>query len=294
MRASDFSISSMRNIFSERDNSRPNALVAALFPHLNTHPHLMPLSLAPFNFRSFTLQPPSIPTVSDFSSAARAIRSYISDFLHSCHTFFSLPYELTLQECDLRRQDLEKIRDERATALGELVGRRDELIEALETRTATTKAHIVFLQRIDEIIIGRHSDEMATDSSLSLLTSLSTTASETLPRHSSLHHDHLHSHSLVRPSRLTLIWPRLLIVPPLTLFVARELYASRDTLVSTVQDAWETIKGFWRSWLVEPIKEILKTVRTGGDEGVIVQKESIAADMKVSQLFLLALPCSVV
>lgn len=236
----------------------------------------MPLSLAPLKLRAFSLQSPSIPTASDFAFTIQAIRTYISNFFESCYTFISLPFELTRQECNLRRKHLEKLRDERAEALGELLLRRDLLDKTLRTHSDT----IDFLQSLNEVISGR-SLEVSLGPTPPLLTFISRTASETLPRHLSLHRDYLRTQSLLRPSRLTLLWPRLLIVPPLTLFAARELYASRDSLTNMAADAWETIKAFWRGWLVEPVKDIVRTVRTGSDDGVIVQKESIAADMQV-------------
>lgn len=266
----------MRNILSERDSSRPNTLVTTLFPHLNTHPHLMPLSLAPLKLRAFSLQSPSIPTASDFAFTIQAIRTYISNFFESCYTFISLPFELTRQECNLRRKQLEKLRDERAEALGELLLRRDLLDKTLRTHSDT----VDFLQSLNEVISGQ-SLEASLGPTPPLLTFISRTASETLPRHLSLHRGYLRTQSLLRPSRLTLLWPRLLIVPPLALFVARELYASRDSLTNMAVDAWGTIKAFWGGWLVEPVKDIVRTVRTGSDDGVIVQKESIAADMQV-------------
>jgi hypothetical protein len=41
------------------------------------------------------------------------------------------------------------------------------------------------------------------------------------------------------------------------------------------------LKGFWRGWLVEPLTEIAKTVRAGGEGSIIVQKGSIDADLQV-------------
>jgi nuclear-control-of-ATPase protein 2 len=54
-------------------------------------------------------------------------------------------------------------------------------------------------------------------------------------------------------------------------------------------EAKETVEGFIKNSLIEPLKEILKTVRTGGEDGVIVRKEGVAADLEVNSLFLLSL-----
>jgi nuclear-control-of-ATPase protein 2 len=70
----------------------------------------------------------------------------------------------------------------------------------------------------------------------------------------------------------------------LTLYAVQQISASQDTLISLAKDAWETMKGFWRGWLVEPLTEIAKTVRTGGEGSIIVQKGSIDADLQVCYL----------
>ena len=74
---------------------------------------------------------------------------------------------------------------------------------------------------------------------------------------------------------------RLLVLPPLTLYAIQRISASQDTLLSLAKDAWETLKGFWRGWLVDPLVDIAKTVRTGGEGSIIVQRGSIDADLQV-------------
>jgi nuclear-control-of-ATPase protein 2 len=65
------------------------------------------------------------------------------------------------------------------------------------------------------------------------------------------------------------------------LYAIQRIGASKDTLLSLAKDAWETVKGFWQGWLVEPLADIVKTVRTGGEDSIIVQKGSIEADLQV-------------
>jgi nuclear-control-of-ATPase protein 2 len=92
----------------------------------------------------------------------------------------------------------------------------------------------------------------------------------------------MQSHNLNRPSRLTLIWPRLLILPPLSVYLLRAAYRSRASLAEMANEAVETLEGFFTDWLLEPVKGIIKTIRAGGEEGVIVTKQGVAADMDVS------------
>ena len=66
------------------------------------------------------------------------------------------------------------------------------------------------------------------------------------------------------------------------LYAIRTAYASRATLEELARDSLETIKGFWEDWVLEPLRGIARTVRAGRDDGVIVTKESVRADLDVS------------
>ena len=48
------------------------------------------------------------------------------------------------------------------------------------------------------------------------------------------------------------------------------------------KEAVYTIRGFWDGWLLGPLKDIVKTVRTTDEDGVIVTKQSVQADLDVS------------
>jgi nuclear-control-of-ATPase protein 2 len=174
--------------------------------------------------------------------------------------------------------ELERIRDERAEALGELTSKHDDISRTLRNDLDERAA---FLQVIDQVLVGQRADTTKLGSPSSLLDALATTSSKVLPMHTSLHKEDLRTYSLLRPSRLIRIWPRLLVLPPLSLYAIQRISASQDTLLSLAKDAWETLKGFWRGWLVEPLVDITKTVRTGGEGSIIVQKGSIDADLQV-------------
>jgi len=174
--------------------------------------------------------------------------------------------------------ELERLRDERAEALGELTSKHENLARTLQK---DLDERVEFLQVMSKLLVGKHANIAQLGPSASLLDALVITSSEVLPTHSSLHKERLRSYSLLRPSRLARIWPRILVLPPLTLYAIQRISASQDTLLSLAKDAWETLKGFWRGWLVEPIADIIKTVRAGGEGSIIVQKGSIDADLQV-------------
>ena len=52
-------------------------------------------------------------------------------------------------------------------------------------------------------------------------------------------------------------------------------------------EGYETVEGFVWGWLMEPLMGVLRTVRTGGEDGVIVRKEGVTADFDVSSFFTL-------
>jgi nuclear-control-of-ATPase protein 2 len=197
-----------------------------------------------------------------------------------------LPLQLTSQEIRAKRLELERIRDERAETLGELMNKHDHLSRTLQENLDERAA---FLEVMSQALVGRHADIAQLGLSTSLLDALVTTSSKVLPMHASLHQEDLRAYSLLRPSRLVRIWPRLLVLPPLTLYTIQRIGASQDTLLSLAKDARETLKGFWQGWLVEPLAEIAKTVRAGGEGSIIIQKGSIGADLEVFTYYLRSL-----
>ena len=89
---------------------------------------------------------------------------------------------------------------------------------------------------------------------------------------------------LERPSNLVLAWPKLVLGPPLLLYGFKLLYSSRMSLQEVAKDAQNTLLGLWQGWLIDPLKDVLRTVRTGGEGSIIVQREAVAADLAVSEL----------
>ncbi|TFY83106.1 hypothetical protein EWM64_g910 [Hericium alpestre] len=280
---SAFAITSLRGFFSGTNIGHPNSLAALLFPHLHRHPHAMPLSFASFKISAFSLQPPPLfPSTSDVVSGMNTLSGALTDFYYSLLAAVALPVELTRQEVKVKRQELQHIRDERAEVLGELVDKREQLERALldEKSGSADERQLSFLHELDQTIADRAGDATLTGPPPSLVATLAYVSSTLLPQHTADHAEHLRTHGLLKPSRLVLLWPRLVLLPPLGLYAIKQLYASQDSLIAMGQDAWATVKGFWRGWLVEPMKDMVKTVRAGGDEGMIVSKESVDADLQ--------------
>ncbi|KAI9443379.1 NCA2-domain-containing protein [Lactarius indigo] len=277
--------SSIRGLLS-RDTGRPGSIIARIFPHLHTHPGLVPPPLVPFGTYSLSLRSTSTTPSNIVASGFRVLRHTFSLVAHYLVHFVTLPVQLANHEIHAKRLELERIRNERAEALGELTSKRDDLSRALRKDLNECTA---FLQVISQVLIGQTVDTTQFGLDVSLRYALTATSSKVVPIHMSLHRENMHTHSLIRPSRFVRIWPRLLVLPPLILYAVRRVSASQDTLFSLADDAWDTLKGFWRGWLVEPLTEIAKTVRTGGEGGIIVQEGSMGADLQSLERMALSL-----
>ncbi|KAJ6486110.1 NCA2-domain-containing protein [Mycena vitilis] len=191
-------------------------------------------------------------------------------YLQSIWSAALLPFDLTWEECRHKRKKLEKLRDERAEQLGHLAQLRlspasgdafpSRLVACISEKPSLPRDNVEHVQHISSTL---------------------------LPSHIAEHNNTIQQ--LGRPSRLTRIWPTLLILPPVTLYTLRTLYASRASIMDMALEAKETLEGFIKNSLLDPLKEILKTVRTGGEDGVIVRKQGVAADLDSLERMTLAL-----
>jgi nuclear-control-of-ATPase protein 2 len=265
---STFSPFFLRNLFPSpsKFTLRPGALTTAFFPHLKNQTSL---ALA-------VLIPP--PAISHENSTASMLSSYLS----LTGRLLTLPLELTRQECRYNRKSLETIRDQRAASLGQLAKLR-----SIINGTGTAKQYKSFLCGIVQVLslttesVVKQSDATHVELLLKLSTSL-------LPSLSSFHASSLNSSStssfssILRPGPLVLFWPHLLVLPPLSLYFYRSHTYWVPALLDLARDAKETLRGFLMGWLIEPLKEVLRTIR--GDEGQgggIVRTENVRADLEV-------------
>jgi nuclear control of ATPase protein 2 len=198
---------------------------------------------------------------------------------NSFYTTLTLPVELARHECRHKLKKLEEIRDNRSYVLGQLLGLREYLASSLTTTSTEERAERLqsFVKMFRGAVDRREDYEGNADPTEYSLMLVSTI----LPKHTMSHQDDVKRDGLQRPSRLTLVWPKLVFLPPIALLAARWAYHSKDSLRQTALDAVDTLKGFWEDWLLGPLKDVVKTVRAGSDEGVIITKESVKADLEV-------------
>lgn len=248
-----------------------------MFPHL----HQYPLS-------SFSATP--VKQVQPRPQATHVLMRLWDELLKWHHAILStvtLPIELTRQECRLKRRELERIRDERAEALGSLSEMRLSLQDSFDTGAKRShSASESGIERYSPLIdtLQRKLDGKPTQlgirpGSVERLLDLSM---KILPGHRQKNLTVFTEDKLRRPSNLVLAWPKMVLGPPLLLFGFRLLYTSRTSLRDVAKDAWNTLLGLWRGWFIDPLKDVLTTVRTGGEDSIIVQKGAVAADLAVS------------
>ena len=118
------------------------------------------------------------------------------------------------------------------------------------------------------------------DFSLSTLQSFNSNA---FACHHEQHIVQLKSKGILRPSRLNLIWPKLILGPPVLIYTASRLYQPKGSLLELARETREALKGFLVDSIIEPLKGVLDTVGSK-DRIMIVSKEGVDVDFDVSLL----------
>ncbi|KIK80373.1 hypothetical protein PAXRUDRAFT_833560 [Paxillus rubicundulus Ve08.2h10] len=270
---STFHPSSLQVLFSTGSRLQPNAFVTTLFPHLVVGPSLTLTRLPPGGVFYGDAQR-SVYNIADI------LHNSVRRFVHGVISTIFLPLQLSRDECRLKRQEHEMIRNDRAEILGRLLGMRPHLVQALGVRNGGSSTESVpnpnfllgFVASLGSATLVQLSGQNVLSDFMEFYKAIFVT-------HKVEHESYLDSHDLRRPSRMTLLWPRLLLLPPLTLYCVKTLYASRATLTDLALDTLETAHNLVTDWLMEPLRGVFKTIRAGGEEGVIVRREAVSADL---------------
>jgi nuclear control of ATPase protein 2 len=224
-----------------------------------------------------------------------AVRSILYPHLQNIRrpSMFSInsPLQWTRQECTFKRRELEKLRNDRAGILGELTELRqslDALLSESGEEGSMDDKFAWLMMRISSILLQKESPEdlaSLPDETMRMPMLMNNLAFKSLSSVNVLHRQQLEA--LSRPNWLVLLWPKLVFLPLAGIWLMRYLYHSRGSIRQTLNGIQETLAGFWNGWIVSPIREILNTVRTGGDASMaIISKDSLQAEMAVSALLL--------
>ena len=276
MSLSSFTPSSLARLFLTSP-FQPNALTTACFPRLSVSPLSVTASLY------------SLPVASTSGTRLSEKVTYtLSYYLNLIVSYITYPLSLTLHECRSNRRELENIRNQRAGILGQLSQMRNNLSSIFTNPECEHPGITQFfpkVQRFVEILNQKAAVEVVS-AYPSLVEALVHVSNDTLPELDRSHRRMLKANRLLRPRRWILIWPKIVLFPPLVLYACRSLYASRASLEDIAREALETLKGFVRGWLLEPLRDVLMTIRSGSDDGtgMLVHKEGVLADLEVSSI----------
>ncbi|KAG8819346.1 Nuclear control of ATPase protein 2 [Serendipita sp. 399] len=191
--------------------------------------------------------------------------------LHQSLFFPQSPLSLTRDECRLKRKNLETIRNDRALRLG-LLAMASHNLEYAMSHTCS-QAEIDQHTQLLRLTLEFHQGSLDGVTPVPQRKVL-----DEIDECKTVHKEEMKS--LQRPSRLLQLWPRLILIPPATYLLLRYVYQSREGIRQHAHDAVETVRVFWQSWVLEPIRGIISTVRTGGDDGIrVISKDALKADM---------------
>jgi nuclear-control-of-ATPase protein 2 len=280
-----FTPSSLRRLFP----FRPNALVTAMFPRLRHQAH--------FAFFAPLWRSPVVGSADTMSARFNHLMQFGVRWIQYRLFLFRVPLDLARHECQSKRIELEAIRDRKAEILGTLSKMRERLRRSLlnepnfqsDGPDDPTGRLVEIIWQIDRLAAERPATPSSmpsgdTASSISFIRDL---ACNSLPSHVLLSSAQLRHKHLLRPSRLTLLWPHHLVLVSFGLYAIRHLYSSQAMAVKIAIGAYQTVKGFLMGYLLEPLRDVVNTVRSGGETGIIVRKEGIDADFDVGYLFTL-------
>ncbi|KAF8148713.1 ATP synthase regulation protein NCA2-domain-containing protein [Crassisporium funariophilum] len=276
----ELSPASLSSLFSPRSFSlRPGLLTTALFPHLAVQPSQSLAVLLPF----------SISSTSASRTSTQPVLARVSFYLSFAKRVVRLPLDLTRAECRYKRKALEQMRDERACVLGRLALLRGQLGSVVGSAAGMgvgaggIERYGSFLASLVHILDPTHGHISETGDIFGPLTVLSTRLLPSLPKsHAAALRPSPSSPTLLRPASLTLLWPRLLLIPPIALYLYRNTTTTLiPALRALVADARDTALGFWEGWVMGPLGEVVRTMRggTGVGEGM-VSLEGIRSDLE--------------
>lgn len=88
-----------------------------------------------------------------------------------------------------------------------------------------------------------------------------------------------------RPGIVTRYWIAALVLPPLALYLKTAARENREWVLAQIRDARATLKGWVVGWIVEPLEDVARTLRSGG-EGLGVAPATVNSDKQVSRLLM--------
>lgn len=198
------------------------------------------------------------------------------------------PYTLTRREILTSKQELVRYRDSIAQRIGALASegpRWSSDSHAVDIQGETNRLYSVLCTALEVPPPASPSGKRSKTVTLSppsgslSASSLLTLLEHHLPRSQAQVDKALSQHR--RPSALTRLWFPLLFLPPALYSLTSAVVRNKEWMKEQVRNAKETVRGFFVSWVWEPLEDIGKTLR-GGGEGLGVAPTTVKSDQEVS------------
>ncbi|KAK4053096.1 Nuclear control of ATPase protein 2 [Microbotryomycetes sp. JL201] len=277
----------------------PSALMTAVFPHLDASAEPDENELSTRNSADEAADSGPLLTATRLTARRKSAKPRSLFFLTLS------PLALTRQEIAHKRAEIRATRQDLATRVGELtlnaVNTSDvetsepEHRHTLSSLLATASSDLPDVTELHAATwstIRNLSHAIATDSDSSpafadrtptsvheMARLLSDLLTVTLPAHRKATSEAVEP--LRRPPFITRVWPYLISVPLGGLVLGRTIYNNRDTITRWFVEAGDTVKSFLVDWVVEPVKDILQTVRGGDGAGTtLMGRESLKSDLE--------------
>lgn len=124
--------------------------------------------------------------------------------------------------------------------------------------------------------INEESDEGISVQSDAVAERLTRVLSLALPQYTSTTKAMVREHG--KPSRIVRYWLPVTIVILSSSTILRILVNRQAQIVQWIQDFGATVVDFWRNWVVEPTRKVIKTIRHEGSEVSIMSRRSLEGD----------------
>ncbi|WWD00724.1 hypothetical protein V866_007659 [Kwoniella sp. B9012] len=243
---------------------------------LQTMPHRIYAALPPRSklsrpeLRSFKLPPRELLFKPLRTKTSLAITSITS------------PYNLTRREMLSSKNELTQKRDELAEKIGILASQGPKWQTHINTSgVSDVKDEIErIFSTLSKVLDSPTPATLSSTKSLSISSTspiLLNLLQDQIPKQRSSIDSILSVHS--RPSPLTRLWFPLLFLPPTLYIVSSAIVRNKEWMKEQVKNAKETVRGFFVSWVWEPLEGIAKTLR-GGGEGLGVAPTTVKSDQE--------------
>lgn len=267
---SSYSPNALRHLFASTGAQFSSFVLNSTFPHTRNN-----------RFSSRILLFPSPSPTESWSHR-------LTTLAQQAYSALLFPILLAQQECSVKRSELEQLRDQRAEVLGALIQLRQPLHDTLD-QSAGPDNLIGFMGILDKVTNLDTKQRSPPSTSDSAAVRLDDFLQRTYPAHRETHEITLQERQLNRPTYLVRAWPRLLFLPPAILYAFSTLYSSRASILNAAQDTGATVQAFFQSWVLEPLKEIVQTVRADRTQGVLIKKQGIEADLASLERMIISL-----